>query len=243
MPKQEYDNVVKVKTKTETAVEKKVSEDRKERELEERKNRFADSQEELKQKMFKLAEQYGLEDYRTQLMMEFYDVSVQLNESIETVEAVVSVTKMFGKAIGFFDQALSVFDNFYDESYAESYGPFHRIKEYFKQQKAQRNLVNRMNSLTRSITFVQSMSGTMVNAIRTSVDQMKLNMIKNQKKREEEAKKLEAKGIPTVPSNTNSSTANMIKEYLASQGIKQETPVNKPTNNDGNPGDPGDAIF
>ena len=86
MPKQKYDNVVKVQTKQQTAVEKKVSEDRKERELEERKNRFADSQEELKQKMLKSAKQYGLEDYRTQLMMEFYDVSVDLKESIEVNE-------------------------------------------------------------------------------------------------------------------------------------------------------------
>ena len=97
MPKQEYNNVVKVQTKQQTAVEKKVSEDRKERELEERKNRFADSQEELKQKMLKSAKQYGLEDYRTQLMMEFYDVSVDLKESIETSSLHLDVLDQYMK--------------------------------------------------------------------------------------------------------------------------------------------------
>lgn len=244
MPKQKYEeNVVHVKTQQKSATQEAVEKELEKQKLEQKKNKFAESQEELKMKMFNFAEKYGVEDYRTQLMMEFYDVSIQLQESIETIESIVSVTNMFGEAIGFFDQALSVFDNFYSESLTKTYGPFYRIKEYFKRKRAEKNLVNRMNSLTRSISFVQNMSTTMVSTIRTSVDQMKLNMIKNQKKREEEAKKLEAKGIQTVPTNTNSSTANMIKEYLASKGIKQEAPVNKPAGNGDNLGDPGDAIF
>lgn len=222
---QEEEQDIVIKGPKVTAVEEKFKEEQQKRELISKRNKFAQSQEDLKAKMFMFAEKYGIEDYRTQLMMEFYDVSVQLSETIETVESIVTVTDMLFKGIEFFDDALSIFDNFFTQSLTQNYGPFQRIKDYFKRKRAERNLVNRMKSLSNSIATIQGFSTTIVTSIRSSVDQMKINMARNQAKREKEQKKLEAKGIVTSPVNTNSATAKMIADHLAEKGIEHKDPV------------------
>ena len=89
----------------------------------------------LKDQMFKFADQYGIEDFRTQLMIQFHDVAMVMQDCLDLIQGVTTAMTYMFETIEFLDEMMNYQQNLMIGSLTTKYGLLTRIKERIRLKK------------------------------------------------------------------------------------------------------------
>lgn len=136
----------------------------------------------LRERMFNFAERYGIEDYRTQLMIQLHDVGLVIRDSIELIDATTVAMSYMFEAFNFFDDVMRYQQDLLTASTKEKYGLFWRIKSRILERRAKKNIVNRMNTISYRIAMIQDISQMIVVTLSKTTEKMQERIQKNNAK-------------------------------------------------------------
>lgn len=214
---QETDETIGIVNSVNETVEKEA----KERQLQEAKKKLDLKLADLEQQMFHFAELYGIEDYRTQLMMQLHEVSIVALEQVELINGVTVATSYLFDTIEFFDESLNFQNEMMSTSLQKKYGMFARLKNWVRGRRVTRNIKNRMAMFSTRIRQIQGIS----QAIVTSISKATMDA---QKKMERNKVKQSKKNPSETPAESRS--LQMVREYLAKKsGGMTATSGSEPT--------------
>lgn len=214
---QETDETIGIVNSVNETVEKEA----KERQLQDAKKKLDLKLADLEQQMFHFAELYGIEDYRTQLMMQLHEVSVVALEQVELINGVTVATSYLFDTIEFFDEALNFQDEMMSTSLQKKYGLFARFKNWVRGRRVTRNISNRMAMFSTRIRQIQGISQAIVTSISKATMDAQKKMERNKVK--------QSKKNPSATS-TESRSLQMVREYLAKKnGGMTATSGSEPT--------------
>ena len=199
---QETDETIGIVNSVNETVEKEA----RERQLQETKKKLDLKLADLEQQMFHFAELYGIEDYRTQLMMQLHEVSTVALEQVELINGVTVAVSYLFDTIEFFDEALNFQDEMMSTSLRKKYGLFARFKNWVRGRRVTRNIKNRMAMFSTRIKQIQGISQTIVTSISKATMDAQKKMERNKIK--------QSKKNPSV-TPTESRSLQMVREYLA----------------------------
>ena len=139
-----------------------------------RKRRELDAQiNKLVERAIAFEDMYGSEDYRTQIMEMFLDVTLEMKSAIDLLTDVGTALQCIGQAIGCIDDVLNMQQDILSGSLEQKYGFIERIRRRRKLRQAIRNNQSRMQQLCDMIVGSQKMAMSVVNALRKSLVKMK----------------------------------------------------------------------
>lgn len=124
-------------------------------------------------------DQYGSEDYRTQIMVMFLDVTLQMKSAIDLLSDVGVALQCIGQAIGCIDDVLNMQQEMLSGSLQQKYGFFERQRRKRQLRRAMRNNTARMQQMCDMLVGSQKMAMSVVNALRKSLVKMKATAEKN----------------------------------------------------------------
>ena len=216
----EYDNpgTTEVINDLGTEAKKKASQYK----LDAKKKSFDESLVKLEDKMVDFAIKYGKQDFRTELLVNLYDVCLEMKTAIDLIEGVNTAVQCISETMSFIDECLDFNLLVEQQSLEHKYGLFYRIKAAIRRRKVRRNMKNRINALTQRINDIFGLSNTMVEALRGSMIKMKEQMNKQTAKRE---KALAKKGI-TESTFEKSEASDILNKRLEAQGVSTDTETN-----------------
>lgn len=170
---------------------------------------------ELRDQMFEFADQYGIEDFRTQLMIRFHEVAMTMQDCVHLIQGVtISMSYMF-ETIGFIDEMMDYQKGLMTESITHPYGPIARIREWFRIRKTVRNIRNRMKMVSARIAAIQGISHVIVEELSKATLKMQKKIHKNDARYQ--------KRNPTADTG-ESKSMQMVRDYLASRGAVAPSP-------------------
>lgn len=203
------------KTEFEQHVDGKVKEAMVRMQMEQSKKEFAKKKQALASRAAEFIMQYGKDDYRSQIMMTFLDVSLQMEDAINLLHDVNTAMSCIGEAIGCMDDILSNQELILENSLQQNYGFFARLKRKRKLNKAIKNNAGRMKQVCDSLVGSQKMAIAIVSSLKKSSLKMQVMMEKNIQKQ----KKQELKQKAAASSEARSSKAEeMVAEIVAAKG-------------------------
>lgn len=197
----------------EAQVQKKVREAQMQHRMEQSKQTFSKKKEQLASRAAEFVMQYGKDDYRSQIMLTFLDVSVQMEDAINLLHDVGLAISTIGEAIECMDGLLGTNELFVENSLAKKYGFFARWKRKRRLNKAIRNNMGRMMQICDSLVGNQKMAIAIVESLQKSSAKMKRLMEKNAAKQRER----ELKNNPAAASNP-SKAEEMVDEIIRARG-------------------------
>lgn len=212
------------------------------RKLAENKKAFKQRIKSLEENMYQFAEKYGPEDYRTQLLMQFHDVVLDMDETMDLIQSVTVASEVIFDAINFFDEAFVIQNELFDTSLQTKYGLISRIKNFFKTRKVMRNISNRMSMMCSRIASIQGMSQTMVVSLRKSTEKMQVKLAKQNAKMEQKRAKASGKKGETAAAPVESRSAQMVRDYLKDHGQASQAPTSETARKPSGDGDFGDIL-
>lgn len=159
-------------------------------------------------------EKFGAEDYRTEIMVEFLDVALHLQEANELITGLTEVFTFLDTSVKFMDTSMNMFQTIIADSFKTSYGPFARWKQKRAMNKAVRNFKGRFTALTNTISGVVGMSHAIVGSLQGVSAKLKDTKIKRNKKY---AKKGQEDLINL--GGQNSRAASMVADILNQKGV------------------------
>lgn len=124
-------------------------------------------------------DQYGSEDYRTQIMVMFLDVTLQMKSAIDLLSDVGVALQCIGQAIGCIDDVLNMQQEMLSGSLEQKYGFRERAKRRRQLKRAMNNNTARMQQMCEMLVGSQKMAMSVVNALRKSLVKMKATTEKN----------------------------------------------------------------
>lgn len=139
-------------------------------------------------------DQYGINDYRTQIMTIFLEVTLQMKSAIDLLNDVGVALQCIGQAIGCIDDVLNLQQEILDSSLEQRYGFFERMKRRRKIRRAMRNNAARMQQMADMLVGSQKMAMSVVSALRKSCVRMQATAEKNFAKQNKREEKLRAAG-------------------------------------------------
>lgn len=168
-------------------VRRKQEEKRREKAVEVSKNNFKAKKEKLANRAAEFVIKYGKEDYRSQIMLTFLDVALQMEDAINLTHDVGTAMGCITEAITCMDDILTTNEFQIEGTVAVKYGFFARRKRKKQLRKAIRNNAGRMKQICDTLVGNQEMAQSIVNSLKKSSMKMQRMMQKNaekQKKRE-----------------------------------------------------------
>lgn len=155
--------------------------------------------------------QYGKDDYRSQIMMTFLNVSIEMRDAI-------NLTSDIGTAMSCITEALGCMDNILKENVfqiegtlGENYGFWARRKRKKMLKKAINNNAGRMKSICDMLIGNQQMAQSVVNSLRDSSLKMQTMIQKNNKRQAKINAKNASSGAPLPPSAGEKIVDDIIK--------------------------------
>ena len=136
----------------------------------------------LRNRMFSFAEKYGINDYRTQLMIQLHDVGLVIRDSVELIDATTVAMSYMFEAVTFFDDVMQYQQDLLLSSTEKKYGLFQWIKNKILERKAKKNLVNRMKTITNRMAMIQDISQMIVVTLSETTGRMQKKIQKNNEK-------------------------------------------------------------
>ena len=127
--------------------------------------------------------EYGQNDFRTQLLFDFLYMVDEMNESIKLLESTQAVFQVVGSAIGTIDSIMNLNMSIVTNSLGVNYGFFERLKRKRTIKKAMRNNINRMNAMITQIQLMTEMGEKLSESMSKSFRKMKVRMEKSRIKR------------------------------------------------------------
>ncbi len=188
-------------------------------ELEKKREKFEKSLVDLENTMVEFAVEYGRNDFRTELLVNLYDVCIEMQTAIKMMSGVMVALDCINQTMSFMDECLSFNELVEQQSLEHKYGLFYKIKAFFRRRRVNRNMKNRINALTQRINDIFGLSNTMVESLRKSMTKMKVQMEKQKANRE---KKLSKNGLEQ-PSFEKTRAADILDKRLSQEGTVEET--------------------
>lgn len=193
--------------------------------------------------------EYGQEDFRSQMMLSFLDVALEMKDVIKMLTSInVAMSCMF-EAISFIDSAINFDTMLQEDSLKENYGFFSRWKRKRRIRKVIRNNRNRMTVAIDNILGQQQMAQDIMEALRSSCERMRITMNKRDEKRKKKEEKRIASGkaptAPAGPSKAQALIADMLKargEEGGASAAAPETPAPQSGAPQGGVGDISDIL-
>ena len=191
-------------------VRRRQEEKRREKAIEASKDKLADRAAEFIIK-------YGKEDYRSQIMLTFLDVALQMEDAINLTHDVGTAMGCITEAIGCMDDLLLTNELPIDGTLTTKHGFFARWKRKRKLQKAIRNNAGRMKQICDTLVGNQEMAQAIVNSLKKSSIKMQIMMQKNAEKQ----RKRELKYNPAA--RTTPSAAETLVDELVRAKAEENT--------------------
>ena len=135
------------------------------REKEQKKINFAQKQDKLLNKIIEFENKFGEDYYLVTMLKKFYEVSVEMETVMETMEAINDAMDCITESILFLDSALEFDQNLITGINSTSYGFFSRLKAKRQMKKARRNTVGRMKSVISGFKFKYALMEDMVKSM------------------------------------------------------------------------------
>ena len=155
----------------------------------------------LAERALAFEDQYGADDYRTQIMTIFLEVTLEMKSTIDLLSDVGVALQCIGQAIGCIDDVLNMQQEFLNVSLEQKYGFFERMRRKRKMRKAMRNNVARMQQMAEMLIGSQKMAMSVVSALRSSCVKMKAVAEKNFQKQAKRDQKMKSQdGASAQPS-------------------------------------------
>ncbi len=181
------------------AYNRKIEEARRLKAIETSKNNFNAKIQKLQERAADFVIKYGKEDYRSQIMLTFLNVAIEMRDAIE-------LTNDIGTAMSCITEAITCMDDILQENMFQiegtlttKYGFWERRRRKKQLKKAISNNAGRMKQICDMLIGNQQMATAIVNSLRASSIQMQKMMQKNNEKQ----KKINMKnsgGAPLPPS-------------------------------------------
>lgn len=163
--------------------------------------------------------EYGAEDFRSQMLLSFLDVALEMKDMIKMLDGINVAMSCIFEAISFIDTAINFDTALQNESLQQSYGFFSRWKRRRRMRRVIRNNQNRMTVAIDNILGQQRMAQEMTEALRASCIRMRMTMNKRDEKRQKaEAKKVaQGKAVPAPAGPSKAQT--LIAELMKQRGL------------------------
>lgn len=211
--------------KEEKAVKEQLEKITKAREQQRYEKSVEDSKRNFKAKKDKLADRaadfllkYGKDDYRTQIMITFLDVALQMEDAINLTHDMGMAMGCITEAIGCMDDILKINGLQIQSTLAVNYGFFARWKRKRELNKAVRNNAGRMKQICDTLVGNQEMAQAIVNSLRKSSVKMQNMMQKNAEKQ----RKIEKKANPAAAGKP-SAAESMVTELARSRAGEESS--------------------
>lgn len=192
-------------------------EKRREKAIEASKATFKAKKDKLANRAAEFIIKYGKEDYRSQIMLTFLDVALQMEDAINLTHDVGTAMGCITEAIGCMDDILLTNELQIDGTLTTKHGFFARWKRKRKLQKAIRNNAGRMKQICDTLVGNQEMAQAIVNSLKKSSIKMQIMMQKNAEKQ----RKRELKYNPAA--RTTPSAAETLVDELVRAKAEENT--------------------
>ena len=163
--------------------------------------------------------EYGQEDFRSQMLLSFLDVALEMKDVIKMLDGINVAMACIFEAISFIDTAISFDTVLQEESLQQNYGFFARWKRKRRMKKVIRNNQNRLTVAVDNILGQQKMAQDISDALRESSMRMRMTMDKRAAKRQKAEAKKAAQGKATVSSGTPGKAQALIAELMKARGL------------------------
>ena len=124
------------------------------------------------------SDKHGQDYFMVEILTMFLDVSIKMKEVMEMMSSMNMVTELFGDAVNFIDESMSLQDNILESTLDVKYGFFARIKNYFRTKKIIKNNVRRIDAICRNIYTKYQMAMGMVKSLQGLSGTLKKSMSK-----------------------------------------------------------------
>lgn len=161
---------------------KKQEKELKKTEMEESKAEFNERLDNLATLAIDYEQTRGLEDPITQLIMSFLNIALEMQEMMQTVEAVSLAMQCVNEAIVFLDTANKMDEVMLDTTLETKYNIFTVWKQKIQHRRAINNHKKRIKSFARSLGLKFDMARAMVDAMQDFAKSIQKTSIKQQKK-------------------------------------------------------------
>lgn len=171
---------------------------------------------------------YGEEDFRSQMLLMFIDVAIEMKEAVKIFDSVNMATQFIYECTGFIDDSLQFNLEMQDRSLTSKYGVWQRLRIRIKNYKTVRNNTNRMRVMMEQMGSQLEMARTMVDSMQYACTKMRESMARTSKKRaEKEAKRARKGEVKTVLSNRSVAAervAAIVAQKRAATGASEGAP-------------------
>lgn len=187
----------------------------------------------LAQKAIDFITEYGQEDFRSQMLVSFLDVALEMKDVIKMLDGINVAMACIFEAISFIDTAINFDTALQSESLATKYGFFARLKHKRRIRKVIRNNQNRLNVAIDNILGQQKMAQDISESLRASCTRMRMTMDRRSAKRKKTEEKMIAKG-KAAPAPAGPSKAQiMIAELMKARGVSADAGQDAPETSGG----------
>jgi len=181
--------------------------------------------EDLAQKAADFYEEYGEEDWRTELLVGFLDMAVQLQDIIKVVTAFSQVTEIISTAFGVLNQSLELSMG----SMMEIGSPTQSsLKMWWTRQKAMRNMRKQTTQMVQQMKWCLSMAGQTTEAFEKMSYSISRSMAKMNGRRAKRKEKNAAKAGPGTAAPEGKGM-DKVKGILRDRGTTPPTTPTAPT--------------
>ena len=201
----------------------KIRQEQNKKRMEQDKQQFLAKQQELAETAAEVIMEYGRENYLSQILMTFLDVSIQMEGAIKTMQAVEKAMTCIGQAMNCMDSILDSYKLILEGSMEHKYGFWQRRKNKRQLKKAISNNVGRMMQICDSLVGSQELALSVATSLEKASRKMQAAMEKNQKKQAKRQAKLH-KG-EQAPAVNSTKAEQMVKAIVESRNGNYEEPV------------------
>ena len=196
---------------------RKLDGERQEREMKEQLDRLGAACTRLAEQAAQFAMDYGYDDFRTEMMMEFLDMLIEINESMKLFSATSSVMATITEAIGMVDDVMNFNREALTSTTKTKYGFFRRLREKRRLKKAMRNNQARMMAMYDTILAQQEMATGMTESLGRAAASMRERREKLKAKRAKRNEKLAKRGKTSIRFSDGSAAARMVAGIVAAR--------------------------
>lgn len=196
------------------SVRRRQEEARRERAIETSKNNFNAKIAKLQERAADFVIKYGKDDYRSQIMLTFLDVSLEMRDAINLTNDIGTAMSCITEAITCMDDILQANVFQVEGTLNVNYGFWARWKRKRQLKKAIRNNAGRMKGICDMLVGNQQMAQSIVNSLRASSIKMQAMMQKNNEKQKKINKKIPSGTAPGEPT----AGEKLVDEIIAQRG-------------------------
>lgn len=192
------------------SVRERMSEFDRRMEEEERKKNMQESKDRLESKINLLKEkakecylEYGADDWRTAMMMDFLDAVLEMQNEMKQIESIMVVMDCVGEMTGYIEQAVQFHGMLQNQNIQQKHGFFQRIANKIRNRRMVKNSYNRIRTLTDNVSAMMETVQDMGEAFHNMSEDLKRQRYKMAIRRQKAEEKRKKRGsAPEVPGSS-----------------------------------------